>query len=72
LRKQPAFWVLAGILLYFLAGFIVLLWFASVAGSVTGGGGHVNTEAFIWPASIIAAIATVMFFYGFYLHFTRK
>jgi hypothetical protein len=72
LRKQAAFWVVSGISLFFLAGFVLLLWAASVAGSVTGGGGYVNTEAFMWVAGVIAAIAAVMFFYGFYLHFTRQ
>jgi hypothetical protein len=71
LRKQPAFWVVTGVLLFFLAGFVLLLWLASVAGSVTGGSSHVDEAPFFWVAGVTAAIAAVMFFYGFYLHFTR-
>lgn len=65
IRKQSAFWVVSGILLLFLAGFVLPLFFGSVAGSVTGGGGEVNTDTYMWVAGVIAAIAAAMFFTAF-------
>ncbi len=72
LRKQPVFWVVSSIFLFLLAGFVMLLAIAGVAGSVTGGGHSFDDKPFFWVAGLIAAIAAIMFFYGFYLHFTRQ
>jgi hypothetical protein len=44
---------------------VLPLFFGSVAGSVTGGGGEVNTDTYMWVAGVIAAIAAAMFFTAF-------
>ena len=72
LRKQPAFWVVSGILLFFLAGFVMLMLLGGIAGTITGGGGEISMTPYLWVAGILSAIAAAMFFYGFYLHFTRQ